>query len=274
MDIRDFEYGSINMITIDKIETISDFTPKRIKRYLFLWCSQGSISIMVDDKLLTLTKNQVLTITSGQYHYFQSTLEGKGYALSFTLDYICKTDKDIELIFQNSLFCHFDYNEIIDINNPKEISSLLYKIEQEYQEKPFQYLESIHSRIELLLFEVNRSKIENGGEVWKPDSLFLQFLEFVRNNFESNLPLKEIAHRLNTTELKLTELAKLHAGKTAQNVIYGLIISEAKRKLQYEEKSIKEISFDLGFKDPYYFSKFFKNHTEASPSEYLKGLRF
>ena len=262
------------MITIDKIETISDFTPKRIKRYLFLWCSQGSISIMVDDKLLTLNQNQVLTITSGQYHCFQSIQEGKGYVLSFTLDYICKTDKDIELIFQNSLFCHFDYNEIIDINNPDEISSQLHKIEQEYQEKPFQYLESIHSRIELLLFEVNRSKIENGGEVWKPDSLFLQFLEFVRNNFESNLSLKEIAHRLNTTELKLTELAKLHAGKTAQNVIYGLIISEAKRKLQYEEKSIKEISFDLGFNDPYYFSKFFKNHTEASPSEYLKGLRF
>src|SRR5690606_3903504 len=260
------------MITINKIETISDFTPKRVKRYLFLWCSQGTISIMVDDKLLTLNKNQVLTITSGQYHCFKSTNQGEGHVLSFTLDYICKTDKDIELIFQNSLFCHFDYNEIITINNPSEINSQLQKIAQEYQDQPFQYLESIHSRIELLLFEVNRSKIANGGEVWKPDSLFLKFLEFVRNNFESNLPLKEIALRLNTTELKLTELAKLHAGKTAQNVIYGLIISEAKRKLQYQEKSIKEIAFDLGFNDPYYFSKFFKHHTEISPSQYLKEL--
>lgn len=260
------------MITINKIETISDFTPKRVKRYLFLWCSQGTISIMVDDKLLTLNKNQVLTITSGQYHCFKATNQGEGYVLSFTLDYICKTDKDIELIFQNSLFCHFDYNEIISINNPSEINYQLQKIAQEYQDKPFQYLESIHSRIELLLFEVNRSKIANGGEVWKPDSLFLKFLEFVRNNFESNLPLKEIALRLNTTELKLTELAKLHAGKTAQNVIYGLIISEAKRMLQYQEKSIKEIAFDLGFNDPYYFSKFFKHHTEISPSQYLKGL--
>lgn len=260
------------MITIDKIENISDFTPKRIKRYLFLWCSRGTISIMVDDKLLKLKENQVLTITSGQYHCFKSTKNGKGYVLSFTLDYICKTEKDIELIFQNSLFCHFDYNEIIAINNPTEISSQLKTIAREYREKPFQYLESIHSRIELLLFEVNRSKIANGGQVWRPDSLFLQSLEFVRNNFESNLPLKEIAHRLNTTELKLTELAKLHTGKTAQNVIYGLIISEAKRKLQYEGKSIKEISFDLGFNDPYYFSKFFKNHTLLSPSEYLKEL--
>ncbi len=258
------------MVEIQKIETLSDFTPKRIKKYIFLWCCEGNFSIEVDNKLLTLTKNQVLTITSGQYHYFKNTQSGKGYLLNFTLDYFCKTEKDIELIFQNSLFCHFDYNEIITTNNTLEINQQLQKIEQELIQKPFQYLESVHSRIELLLFEVNRAKIANGGEVWKPDALFLRFLEFVRNNFENNYSLKEIAARLQTTELKLNELAKLHAGKTAQNIIYGLVISEAKRKLQYEGKSVKEIAFELGFKDPYYFSKFFKNHTEISPSEFQK----
>ncbi|UOB18104.1 helix-turn-helix domain-containing protein [Abyssalbus ytuae] len=260
------------MVEIQSIETIIDFNPKRMKKYIFLWCNEGSISIEVDNKLLTLTKNQVLTITSGQYHCFKNVQNGKGYSLDFTLDYICKTKKDIELIFQNSLFCHFDYNEIITIKNPFEIEQQLQKIEQELNQKPFQYLESVHSRIELLLFEVNRSKIANGGEVWKPDALFLQFLEFVRNNFKYNYPLKEIAFQLQTTELKLNEQAKKHTGKTAQNVIYGLVISEAKRKLHYEEKSIKEIAFELGFKDQYYFSKFFKNHTELSPTEFQKEL--
>jgi len=260
------------MVEIQRIETISDFTQKRIKKHLFLWCNEGNLAIEVDNKLLVLSKNQVLTITSGQYHCFKETQNGKGYLLNFTLDYICKTEKDIELIFQNSLFCHFDYNEIITINNPLEIEHQLQKIEQELNQKPFQYFESIHSRIELLLFEVNRSKIANGGEVWKPDALFLHFLEFVRNNFEYNYTLKEISSRLQTTELKLNEQAKQHAGKTAQNVIYGLVISEAKRKLQYEEKSIKEIAFELGFKDPYYFSKFFKNHTHLSPSEFQKVI--
>ncbi|MCB0476364.1 MAG: AraC family transcriptional regulator, partial [Flavobacteriaceae bacterium] len=113
-----------------------------MKKYLLLWCSEGNFSIEVDNKLLTLTKNQILTITSGQYHCFRNTQAGHGYALDFTLDYICKTEKDIELIFQNSLFCHFDYNEIIRVNNPPEIEQQLQKIEQELSEKPFQYLES------------------------------------------------------------------------------------------------------------------------------------
>jgi AraC-like DNA-binding protein len=260
------------MVEIQKIETITDFAPKRVKKYLFIWCNEGNISIEVDNKFLTLTKNQVLTITSGQYHCFKKTNSGKGFLLDFTLDYICKTEKDIELIFQNSLFCHFDYNEIITINNPNEVEQLLQKIGEELDLKPFQYLESVHSRIELLLFEVNRSKIAKGGEVWKPDALFLQFLELVRNSFEHNFSLKEIASRLRTTELKLNKQAKQHAGKTAQNVIFGLVVSEAKRKLQYEDKSIKEIAFELGFKDQYYFSKFFKNHTDKSPSEFQKEL--
>lgn len=261
------------MVNIQNIETISDFAPIRVKKYIFLWCSDGEISILVDNKLLTLTKNQVLTITSGQYHCFKSTSKSKGYMLDFTLDYICKTEKDIELIFQNSLFCHFDYNEVISINHPLNIEQQLQEIEKELKEKPFQYLESVHSRIELLLFEVNRSKIANGGEIWKPDALFLRFLELVRNNFNKNYSLSEIAIQLQTTVPSLNELAKQHAGKTAQNVIYGLVISEAQRILQYENKRMKEIAFALGFQDPYYFSKFFKNHTGMSPTGYEKSLK-
>lgn len=260
------------MINIQRIENITNFEPQRIKKYFFIWCSKGTITILVDQKLLKLTENQVLTITSGQYHCFKDVKNAKGYVLDFTLNYICKTKKDIELIFQNSLFCHFDYNEIITINHPKDIERELHNIEDELINKPFQYLESIHSRIELLLFETNRSKISNGGEVWKPDALFLRFLEFVRNNFNHNYSLKKIANKLKTTELKLNELAKKHTGKTAQNVIHGLVISEAQRILHYENKSVKEAAYKLGFNDPYYFSKFFKNHTEMSPTEFQNTL--
>lgn len=261
------------MVNIQKLETITDFEPKRVKKYLFLWCSEGEVSILVDNKRLSVKQNQVLTITSGQYHCFKNVSAAKGYVLDFTLDYICKTDKDIELIFQNSLFCHFDYNEIIPTSKPLAIERQLQNIENELAEQPFQYLESVHSRIELLLFEVNRAKIANGDEIWKPEALFLRFLEFVRNNFDQKYSLDEIALQLQTTKLKLNELAKLHTGKTAQNVIYGLIISEAQRILTYEDLTVKEAAYNLGFHDPYHFSNFFKKHTNMSPTEYQESIK-
>ena len=97
---------------------------------------------------------------------------------------------------------------------------------------------------------------------------FLKFLEAVRNNFEFNFSISQFSELLGTTELKLNELAKLHAGKTAQNVVYGLIISEAKRLLRYENLSVKETAYKLGYKDPFYFSNFFKKHAEISPKAY------
>ena len=115
---------------------------------------------------------------------------------------------------------------------------------------------------------INRAKVKRGDEIWKPDAPFLKFIEAVRNNFTHNYPLAQFAKMLGTTEIKLNELAKLHAGKTAQHVIYGLVTSEAKRLLTYEDLSVKEVAYHLGFNDPFYFSNFFKKQTKLSPKQY------
>jgi AraC-like DNA-binding protein len=46
---------------------------------------------------------------------------------------------------------------------------------------------------------------------------------------------------------------------------------EAKRLLYYTDKSIKEISGDLGFEDAAHFTKFFKNQLKMSPSDFKKS---
>jgi len=241
-------------------------------RYLLVYCRTGRINVMVDDKDLTLRKGEVITITSGQYHALKPVGKASGLVLEFTLDFFCKDDKDIELIFHNGLFCHFDMNEVIPVD-ASVIEHQLDLIRDEITGKPYQYFISIHSRIELILVNINRAKVARGDEIWKPDALFLKFLEAVRDNFEKNWSLKQFAGTLGTTELKLNELAKLHAGKTAQNVIHGLIASEAKRLLTYEDLTVKEVAYRLGFQDPFYFSNFFKKHVKRSPKQYQEEHR-
>lgn len=236
-------------------------------RYVLIYCSFGDIGLVVDDMNLSLKAGEVITITSGQIHFLTSAAEAKGAALEFTLDFFCKDDKDIELIFHNGLFCRFGMNEVIAVNKTA-IETQLSDIHEELLNQPFQYLTAIHARIELILVEINRSKIGRGDEIWKPNALFLKFLEAVRNNFEFNFSISQFSELLGTTELKLNEQAKLHTGKTAQNVVYGLIISEAKRLLRYENLSVKETAYKLGYKDPFYFSNFFKKHAEISPKAY------
>jgi len=44
-------------------------------------------------------------------------------------------------------------------------------------------------------------------------------------------------------------------------VIQERIVTEAKRSLMYSGQTIQEIAFELGFEDPFYFSKVFKKVT-------------
>ena len=240
---------------------------RRIMKYVLLYCASGKISMIVDEKELIINAGEVITITSGQIHCINKATNAKAFVLEFSLDFFCKDDKDIELIFHNGLFCHFAMNEVIAVNK-NVIENELQLISEELLQKPYQYLISVHSRVELILVTINRAKVDRGDEIWKPDALFLKFLEAVRSNFEHNYPLSQFAKMLGTSELKLNELAKMHTGKTAQNVIYGLIATEAKRLLTYENLSVKEVAYKLGFNDPFYFSNFFKKHARISPKSY------
>ena len=52
------------------------------------------------------------------------------------------------------------------------------------------------------------------------------------------------------------------------------IIMEAKRELYLTSKPIKEIAYILGFKDEFYFSRFFKRNTDVSPQLYRDTVGF
>jgi len=257
------------MIDIKPFDKATDlYGPRRIRKYVLVWCSFGSVTIVVDENEFVLGSNAVITITSGQIHYIKKAKSAKGFVLEFTYDFFCRDDKDIELIFHNSLFCHFAMNEVIPLGKSVLVGRELSQIENELAQKPYQYLISVHSMIQLILVEINRSKIKQGGEIYKPDALFLKFLETIRANFKSNLSVREIAGLLNTTESKLNELSKLHTGRTAQSVVHGLTASEAKRLFMHEKLSVKEVAYELGFNDPFYFSNFFKKQTKQSPKAY------
>lgn len=79
--------------------------------------------------------------------------------------------------------------------------------------------------------------------------------------FQDFLPFKEI-QRLSKKSLAISAFQwKNHK-----------LINSARKTLYDTRGSIKESSYLLGFKDPSYFCRFFKNHTSKSPGEFIEAI--
>jgi AraC-like DNA-binding protein len=68
------------------------------------------------------------------------------------------------------------------------------------------------------------------------------------------------------------DLIKKETGKSAQEYIQLKLIQVAKDKLYDSSKTIGDIAYEIGFKYPAHFTRFFKQHIGASPKEYRNSL--
>jgi AraC-like DNA-binding protein len=98
--------------------------------------------------------------------------------------------------------------------------------------------------------------------------VFRKFNIFVEGNFRTEHSVNYYARLLNKSPKTLSNIFSLYNNKTPLQVIQERIVIEAKRLLYYTPKSVKQITYELGFEDPAYFSNFFKKHTSLSPLEF------
>lgn len=94
------------------------------------------------------------------------------------------------------------------------------------------------------------------------------FLKEVAINHKKERSVKYYADALHITPKYLSTVIKEVSGKSAASWINDFVIQEAKVLLKYSGKSIQEITYELNFSTQSFFGKYFKRHTDMSPSEY------
>lgn len=91
------------------------------------------------------------------------------------------------------------------------------------------------------------------------------FKSLLESNFISIKRPAAYAQKLNISTPYLNECVKKATGYAVSYHIQQRIILEAKRLLYHSDKSVKEISFALGYDDYPYFSKLFTKATRMTP---------
>ena len=94
--------------------------------------------------------------------------------------------------------------------------------------------------------------------------------DYVQANFQSVIPLEEIAALANMTVPSFCRYFKRISGKNFTRFVNEVRIVHACKLLTEQQLSISDVSFESGFNNFSHFNRQFKNITGKSPSQYRK----
>lgn len=97
-------------------------------------------------------------------------------------------------------------------------------------------------------------------------------IQFMEQNLNKKLTLDEIAEEAGYSPSYLTTLFRKKTGYSPSSYFSHLKITKACEYLDFSKHKIKEISFLMGYTDPYYFSKDFQKKLGLSPRNYRKRV--
>jgi methylphosphotriester-DNA--protein-cysteine methyltransferase len=112
------------------------------------------------------------------------------------------------------------------------------------------------------------SLFEDSHTLNNGDIFVAELMKLIDKNFINEKETDFYANLLGVTNRKINELCKKGTGKTVKQHLQEKLILEIKKEIRLRRKSLKEIAFDLGFNEPAYFTRFFKQHTNLTPTEF------
>lgn len=99
------------------------------------------------------------------------------------------------------------------------------------------------------------------------------FLQLVELHFRQGWPVSRYAAALRVTTDRLHAHCKRQKGASPLALIHARLAQEARTRLLQLDLPVEQIGYGLGFRDPGYFSRFFRKHQGLSPGVYRRRAR-
>lgn len=98
--------------------------------------------------------------------------------------------------------------------------------------------------------------------------------DLIDKEYHNQLSTKALSDLIRQRGYRAHALIRNKIGVTIKWLFNRKRILEGQREVAFSDKSIKEIAYDLGFKDPAYFNRIFKNTTGSSPHAFRHDFPF
>jgi AraC family transcriptional activator of pobA len=255
---------------------------QRNNYFSLIWIKEGTGICKVDFNEFMFKENSLFSFSPYQPYMLSSETPVKGIAIYFHPDFFCIYKHHKEVSANGVLYNNIYHSPctMLDTTTGGTFQSLCDQIKTELQNPGLAQAELLVSYLKIFLITAARLKLEqqSATPAYDPDSkepLIMQKLkDAIELHFKTKHSPGEYAELLFITPKSLAKITKLRFNKTPGELISERIIIEAKRELYLTSKSVKQIAWELGYEDEYYFSRFFKVNTDQSPQLYRETVGF
>ena len=126
--------------------------------------------------------------------------------------------------------------------------------------------------LEYLFYRIAELKVNEETQLTRAFTTYQTCRQYIRENFVTITSLEYIADHCRINHAYLCRLFKRFDTQSPYQYLMYLKMAAAAQRLQQPDTLAKEIAFDLGFDDPFHFSRTFKKVFGISPKSF-KNLR-
>jgi AraC-like DNA-binding protein len=255
---------------------------QRNNYYSLIWIKQGRGKLKADFSDYNFSDDCLLAFSPYQPFMLMPDENINAVAIQFHPDFFCIHKHQEEVACNGVLFNNIYQPPIVTIDEKTKptLQMLIEQMQTEMQNPALAQYELLISYLKILLITTSRLKTEQHSESQKANShlqepFVLQSLkDAIEKNYKEKHTASDYASLLCITPKALAKITKTHLNKTLTDLISERIIIEAKRELYLTNKPVKQIAYELGYDDEYYFSRFFKTNTDVSPQFYRNTVGF
>jgi AraC-like DNA-binding protein len=255
---------------------------QRNNYFALIWVTNGKGKLTADFTDYDFEGNNLFAFSPYQPYMFAADQPIKGIAIYFHPEFFCiyKHHKEVS---SNGIL----YNNIyqppfvtVDETYATTFKMLCEQVKTEMQNPDLAQYELLVSYLKIFLINDARLKTQQQQpnaektKTYKEPFILQKLKDAIEANFKIKHSPAEYAELLYITPKALAKITKAHFNKTISSLINERIIIEAKRELYLTDKTIKEIAYELGYEDEYYFSRFFKVNADVSPQLYRETVGY
>lgn len=276
-EVYDQRYADAE-IHYDALEKLAKFfgmnmSPHRHDRFFQLhFISKGTVRVFLDDVKYVCHAPAFFLTPPSVAHSFITDPGCEGHVLTLQQNIIWPLlQVDLKAQHISPICLHASQLKSEDLKDLTLLDTYLRELKQEFNINKYGKSFALKNLISLVFLQVLRlaeavpPRIKNNcGDL----AIFRKFNELIESNYDQHWPLIQYADFLTITETRLNDICRRLADISSKKLIYDRQMQEAKRLLIFTDISINQICYQLGFKDPAYFSRFFQRHAGIRPSEF------